>query len=184
LQLLLEAGVPIAAPSANKFGELSPTATEHVRNAFGNRVDIVEGAPSEVGIESTVVAIEKGRAKLLRPGMISLGDIERVAAQAGASDPAPGMQERHYSPRTPLILIADSNGLPERDGAYLWHRSDSKTARSIRMPSDPNAYAERLYRVLHELDSETWPWIAVEAPPATAEWDAIRDRLTRAARKR
>ena len=182
-QLLAEAGVPIAAPSANKFGALSPTSAEHVRKAFGDSVDVLEGAPSEVGIESTVVAIENGRAKLLRPGMISLGEIEQVAAHRGAADPAPGMQERHYSPRTPLVLIADRNGLPGRDGAYLWHSSSGITARSIRMPSDPGAYAERLYRVLHDLDGGSWPWIAVEMPPMTPAWDAIRDRLTRAAKR-
>ena len=182
-QLLAEAGVPIAAPSANKFGALSPTSAEHVRKAFGDSIDILEGTPSEVGIESTVVAIENGRARLLRPGMISLGDIEQVATQAGAADPAPGMQERHYSPRTPLVLIAGRDGLPGRDGAYLWHTSSGITARSIRMPSDPSAYAERLYRVLHDLDAGSWPWIAVEMPPTTPVWDAIRDRLTRAAKR-
>ena len=183
LELLNAAQVPIAAPSANKFTQLSPTSVAHVRAAFGDALDILEGPPSIIGIESTVVAIENGRAKLLRPGMISLGEIERITVNPGAAHPSPGMHERHYCPRTPLLLVADRHGLPGRDGAYLWHTSSGITSRSIRMPSDAKAYAARLYRVLHDLDAGAWPWIAVEAPPATGEWAAIRDRLERAARR-
>jgi L-threonylcarbamoyladenylate synthase len=181
-QLLEEVGVPIAAPSANRFTELSPTTADHVRKAFGDAVDIVEGSPSDVGIESTVIAIVEGVPKLLRPGMISLGEIEQIAAGTGAH-PSPGMHEKHYSPRTPLIIVDDRNDLPGREGAYLWHSSSGLTARSIRMPADPKAYAARLYSVLHELDAAAWPWIAVEAPPTSPAWAAIRDRLERAARR-
>src|SRR5580658_8110371 len=76
LELIEQAGVPIAAPSANRFGELSPTTAEHVRAAFGSEVDVLDGGPCQVGIESTVVAVDGGGLKLLRPGMISLGDLE------------------------------------------------------------------------------------------------------------
>ena len=183
LELLNAAGVPIAPPSANKFTELSPTTAEHVRKAFGDEIDLVGGDPSSVGIESTVVALEDGKLKLLRPGMISFGEIERAAAKPDAAHPAPGMHEKHYSPRTPLLLVKDRNALPGREGAYLWHGSSGLTARSVRMPSDPAAYGAKLYRVLHELDTGAWPWIAVEVPPAKPEWDAIRDRLERAAKR-
>ena len=180
--LIEAAAVPIAAPSANRFGGLSPTTADHVRQIFGDSVDVVEGGASQVGIESTVVAVEGDKLTLLRPGMISLGDIEQAAAQAGAHR-SPGMHARHYSPRTPLLLVADRADLPGREGAYLWRQSSGITARSLKMPADPQAYAARLYSVLHQLDAEAWPWIAVEIPPDGPEWAAIRDRLHRAAQR-
>lgn len=182
LELIEKAGVPIAAPSANRFGELSPTTAEHVRDAFGDDLPVLDGGPSQVGIESTVVAIEDGVLKLLRPGMISLGDLESVAAHAGVSDPAPGMQPRHYSPRTRLLLVDGPHSLPDRLGAYVWRKKSGLVCRSIHMPSAPREYAAGLYAVLHQLDHENLPWIAVEAPPDTPAWAAIRDRLRRAAR--
>jgi L-threonylcarbamoyladenylate synthase len=180
LALIEKAGVPIAAPSANRFAGLSPTTAEHVRAIFGDRVEVLDGGPAEVGIESTVVAIHQEKLILLRPGMISLGDIEHAGAAPDSAHPAPGMHARHYSPRTPLLLTAAPPG-PE--GAWVWYRTPAPAARSVAMPGDAAAYAARLYGVLHELDAGHWPWIAVEPPPATAEWAAIRDRLQRAARK-
>jgi L-threonylcarbamoyladenylate synthase len=181
LALIEEAGVPIAAPSANRFTELSPTTAEHVRSAFGDAVQVLDGGPAQVGIESTVVAIENGVLKLLRPGMISLGELEGCAIPAGDAHPAPGMHPRHYSPRTRLLLIGHPRALPDRCGAYVWRKKSGLAACSVRMPEKPDDYAARLYAVLHELDRENWPWIAVEAPPDTAAWAAIRDRLRRAA---
>jgi len=181
LELIQEAGVPVAAPSANRFTGLSPTTAEHVRAAFGDAVPVLDGGPCVVGIESTVVAIDGDKLILLRPGMISLGEIEQVAAQAGAAHPSPGMHEKHYSPRTRLILVRGASELPDRTGAYVWRVALGPTARAVRMPLDAGPYAAQLYRVLHQLDAENWPWIAVEMPPDTPEWAAIRDRLTRAA---
>lgn len=181
LELIREAGVPIAAPSANRFSELSPTTAEHVRAAFGDAVDVLDGGPTRVGIESTVVAIEDGRLKLLRPGMISLGEIETAAAAVDAAHLSPGMHPRHYSPRTRLMVVAGARDVPGREGAFVWRKRSGLVSRSIRMPADPAHYAARLYAVLHELDAENWPWIAVEAVPNTPEWAAIRDRLERAA---
>jgi len=181
LQLIEEAGVPVAAPSANRFTGLSPTTADHVRAAFGDAVAVLDGGPCAVGIESTVVAIEGDKLKLLRPGMISLGELEQVAAQAGAAHPAPGMHERHYSPRTRMILVNGPGELPDRTGAYVWRVTLGPAARSVRMPLDAPPYAAELYRVLHQLDAENWPWIAVEMPPDAPGWTAIRDRLTRAA---
>lgn len=180
LQLIEEAGVPVAAPSANRFTELSPTTADHVRSAFGDDLPILDGGPCTVGLESTVVAIDGGKLTLLRPGMISLGDLESAASPLEGAHPAPGMHERHYSPRTPLLLIGSQCDLPDRLGAFLWRRKSGITARSVRMPSDPAAYAARLYSVLHELDQERLPWIAIELPPDKPEWSAIHDRLRRA----
>ncbi len=181
LDLIQAAGVPVAAPSANRFTALSPTTADHVRAAFGDTVPVLDGGPCAVGIESTVVAIDGDKLKLLRPGMISFAEIEQVTAQADVSHPAPGMHEKHYSPRTRLILVKGPAELPDRTGAYVWRAALGPAARSIRMPLDAGPYAAQLYRVLHQLDAENWPWIAVEIPPDAPDWTAIRDRLQRAA---
>jgi len=179
LQLIQSAGVPIAAPSANRFTQLSPTTADHVRNAFGDAVMILDGGPAQVGIESTIVSLTGPEPVLLRPGMISFEDIRRITSVDSPAHPAPGMHPRHYSPRTRLIVV-DNAGLPPGDGAYLWWSRAAPAAKSVRMPSDPRAYAMRLYDTLHVLDSEGWAWIAVELPPSTPEWMGVRDRLERA----
>jgi L-threonylcarbamoyladenylate synthase len=179
LELIEAAGVPIAAPSANRFAQLSPTTAQHVIDAFGDEVPVVDGGACEVGIESTVVAIADGKITVLRPGMISLGGIEPLASTEGAHA-APGMHPRHYSPRTKLIIVPNGKELPDRRGAFVWRKKSGLTSRSVRMPFHPTAYAQRIYDVLHELDREDWPWIAVEAVPETPEWAAVRDRLKRA----
>jgi L-threonylcarbamoyladenylate synthase len=180
LALIREAGVPLAAPSANRFTGLSATTAEHVRETFGEAVPVLDGGPCQVGIESTVVSVGIGKITLLRPGMISIEDVERASALASdAAHPAPGMHPRHYSPRTPLVL---SKAADPR-GAYVWIDHMAYAAHSVQMPSTPEAYAARLYSVLHELDREGWPVISVEPPPDTVEWAAVRDRLERAASK-
>jgi len=182
LALIQEAGIPLAAPSANKFMGISPTTAEHVREAFGDQVPVIDGGPCQVGIESTVVAIEGDKLTLLRPGMISLGDLELVSAGDGVHA-APGMHHRHYSPHTPLFLVSDASQVPDATGAYLWHTRPGVTARQLQLPNTPDAYAAQLYAALHQLDHEALPWIAVEVPPDTPEWAAICDRLQRAASK-
>jgi L-threonylcarbamoyladenylate synthase len=179
LQLIELAGVPIAAPSANRFTHLSPTTAQHVEQEFGDAVEILDGGPCQVGIESTVVAVAGDGLTLLRPGMISLDAVDAAAPSEGAH-PSPGMHPRHYSPRTRLFLVDTPRALPDRRGAYIWWKKAGLTTCSRRMPRNPAAYAARLYDVLHELDQENWPWIGVERPPATPEWSAILDRLERA----
>lgn len=184
LELIRESGVPIAAPSANKFTELSPTTAQHVREAFGESVPVLDGGACLVGIESTVVAIEKGTVTLLRPGMIVLDDPRRAAFPSeDHAHPSPGMHERHYSPRTRLMLVSNPAQLPDARGAYLWRSRPASAARLEHMPDAPAEYASSLYRILHDLDREGWPWIAVEAPPMTRAWEAVLDRLRRAATK-
>ena len=181
LELIEACGLPLAAPSANRFKELSPTTAAHVTAAFGGLIPVLDGGPTRVGIESTVVSIADGKIMLLRPGMIALGEIEQVIAAPDRAHPSPGMAARHYSPRTPLLLVNTPAEMPDRRGAYVWWNTSGLTARSLRMPDDPVAYARRIYSVLHDLDEENWPWIAVEAPPDTSGWAAIADRLKRAA---
>ena len=177
LALIQEAGVPLAAPSANRFTGLSPTTAAHVREAFGESVPVLDGGPCRVGIESTVVSLAGGKITLLRPGMISLEDVESTSEPAAdTAHLAPGMHARHYSPCTPLILA----NAPDPRGAYLWIAQPATAARSIQMPASPEAYAARLYSVLHDLDREAWPVICVEPPPNTVEWAAVLDRLQRA----
>ena len=185
LALLVEAGVPIAAPSANRFTELSPTTAGHVRKSLGDSVNfILDGGPTQVGIESTVLSLAGTRPLLLRPGMISveqieslIGKVEIAAAAPEGSHPAPGMHPRHYSPRTRLVLDLPGNGR----GAYLWLSRAAPCARSVQMPADPGRYAAALYETLHRLDDEGFDWIAVEPPPDEPAWAGITDRLKRAA---
>ena len=180
LALIRQAGVPLAAPSANRFMGVSATTAEHVRETFGDAVPVLDGGPCQVGIESTVVSISAGKITLLRLGMISIEDVDRASSPSiDAAHPAPGMHLRHYSPRTPLVLSAAA----DPGGAYIWMNLPGHAAHSIQMPSTPEAYAARLYSVLHELDREGWPVIRVEPPPDTVEWAAVRDRLQRAASK-
>jgi L-threonylcarbamoyladenylate synthase len=178
LELIREAGIPLAAPSANKFTGISPTTARHVIEAFGDAVPVIDGGPCQVGIESTVVAIDGDQLTLLRPGMISLEAL--AAPEPGEAHPAPGMHHRHYSPRTPLLLIDHPSQLPDPTGAYVWYARPGVAARRVQLPADPAGYAALLYAALHQLDREGLPWIAVEAPPETPEWSAIRDRLQRA----
>ncbi len=175
LALIKTAGLPIAAPSANRFTQLSPTTAQHVRDAFGTDAPmILDGGPTEVGIESTVVSVLEGKVKLLRPGMLII-DAERVLNPESGAHPSPGLHPKHYAPRTRLVLTKGE--LPPGRGCYLsWNgRGD------VLMPSCPAAYAALLYSKLHELDSRGYDWIAVEVPPETREWEAIHDRLRRAA---
>ncbi len=188
LELIRAAGVPIAAPSANRFTQLSPTTADHVRRALGDAVDLVlDGGPTQVGLESTVLSLA-GRPRLLRPGMILREQIEQVIGpvetagriENGLPHPSPGLHPRHYSPRTRLVVVRDGM-LPPGRGAYMWIRRRAPAARTVQMPADAAAYAARLYETLHALDAEGWDWIAVEQPPESAEWSPVLDRLRRAA---
>ncbi len=190
LALIEAAQLPIAAPSANRFTQLSPTTAEHVRLGLGARVDyILNGGPCTVGIESTVLSLADGAAVLLRPGGVSRRQIEAVIgtisqqknATVGAH-PSPGMHPRHYSPRTKLLLVRDGEVPQEGAGAYLQLHGPPKSEvrEIIAMPLDASEYASKLYRTLHELDSRGYEWIAVDTPDDAPEWEAIRDRLKRA----
>ena len=183
ISLIEFAGVPVAAPEVpNRFTGLSPTTAEHVREVFGDEVGVLDGGPTRVGIESTVVSLATGEPVLLRPGMISLGAIESASASPGEAHSSPGMHARHYSPQTRLLLVNGPAELPDparrvyvvAAGRNRFPKySDAGRPRSVRREAVP--------LVLHELDRERWPWIAVELPPSSASWAAIRDRLARAA---
>lgn len=177
LALIRAAGVPIAAPSANRFTELSPTAAAHVPDSIADY--ILDGGPARVGIESTVISLVDAPT-LLRPGVIPLPEIEMIVGPVRlAADPtegphaSPGMHKRHYRPAAPLYLLSPGEMPPAGHGVWL------RIGRE--MPADPRRYAAALYETLHRVDREKPAWIAVERPPATPEWAGVLDRLQRAA---
>lgn len=176
LELIRRAGAPIAAPSANRFSELSPTTAEHVQQSLGDDVELIlDGGPTQVGIESTVVSLWRDPPVLLRPGMISQTDLETATGlkwEREADLPkiveSPGMHARHYAPRTPFYVLEPGVEQPSGRGKV------------IEMPSDPKSFAAQLYSELHRADHEGWEWIAITKPPETPEWAGILDRLRRA----
>ncbi len=182
LELLQAAQIPIAAPSANRFTQLSPTAAQHVCEAFGEETPfLLDGGPCEVGLESTVIAVTKDGVEVLRPGMAFIEEATAYMEPEEAAHRSPGQHKKHYSPRTRVLLVSHGHLPKQGRGAYIWIKQAADAIRTIRMPERPQAYAAQLYRQLHELDREGLDWIAVELPPDTREWAAVRDRLTRAA---
>lgn len=190
LLALFEGGV--AAPSANRFGRVSPTSAAHVREDLGADVDLVlEGGPSKVGIESTIVDLSGSAPVLLRPGHISREDLERVlqhpvGEKAEQSPRHSGGLERHYAPRTPARLVPSYDldkeiaRLKEKVAVLAFSRPDERVDYWLRMPRDPQTYAHKLYAALRALDTAGCEEILVEAPPQAPEWAAVRDRLQRA----
>ncbi|MDB5309263.1 MAG: ywlC [Gemmataceae bacterium] len=192
--LIRAAGVPVAAPSANRSTELSPTRAEHVLKGLNGRVELVlDGGPCPGGIESTVVDVTGGGARLLRPGPITVPMLEEVVGhvEAGAAGEgvarSPGRMEKHYCPQTPVVLAA---GAADADRVHAEFRRSGLRVISVGfdlrfdyrpMAEDPAVYAADLYAVLHALDDGRYDRIVVELPPDTPAWAAIRDRLTRAA---
>lgn len=190
LALIETAQVPVAAPSANRFTQVSPTTAEHVRQRLGDLVDyIIDGGPCQVGIESTVLSLVDELPVLLRPGGVSRQQIEeligRIASagqQSTGSHPAPGMHPRHYSPRTQLYLVQEGRVPTQGAGSYLQIKCPPQTLvhEIVGMSDHAAEYAARLYSVLHALDAKGYDWIAVENPPPGVEWEAVLDRLRRA----
>jgi L-threonylcarbamoyladenylate synthase len=191
-ELLKCFGKGIAAPSANRFGLVSPTTAAHVREDLGSDVDLVlEGGASEVGIESTILDLSGARPVLLRPGRISKEELQAVLGVEvepanSAKTRHSGGLERHYAPRTPARLVPgydldkEIGRLKERVAVLAFSRPDERVEYWLRMPREPQAYARKLYGALRELDSAGCDEILVEAPPDAPEWAAVRDRLRRA----
>ena len=191
LALIREAGVPIAAPSANRSTELSPTRAEHVLKSLHGLIDLLlDGGPCRGGIESTVVDATGEYPRVLRPGLISVPMLESVCGrvEVGATDEgvsrSPGQMAKHYSPRTPVVLAenpdAEHRRLMEAGFRVISVGFDLIFAYEF-ISDDPAEYAADLYAILHKLDDGRYDRIVVEMPPDTPEWAAVRDRLTRAA---
>lgn len=203
--LLAAARIPVAAPSANRSTEVSPTTAAHVEKSLGDAVDLIlDGGPTTVGIESTVVDVTVNPPLVLRPGMITRDDLLRVVGELAHGAPAadagdearrsPGMLDRHYAPRAQLV-VADRSYLPDliddeeaaglRVGAILYTPGvlETPNRRVIVLSHDPAQYAAGLYAALHELDDAGVEVIVVEEAPQGNDWLAVRDRLARAAHR-
>lgn len=175
---LLESGLCLAAPSANRFTRLSPTQVADLDPELLAFVGLVlDGGPCRVGIESTVLDLSGGPARVLRPGFVSREMIEaalgEVVEEGPSATPSPGQHPVHYAPRTPLILVPE---LGDRPGIGF----GKPGAGQIPLPRDPAGYAQGLYHALHELDSLGLSEIAIESPPTDEAWKAVWDRLRRA----
>lgn len=204
LALIEASQTPLAAPSANRFTEVSPVTAQQVARGLGDGVDmILDAGHTRVGIESTVVDVSGGRPVILRPGMISREQIEAVVGPAGRSStptradaarPSPGMVAKHYAPRARVVMVPAERfdeALDEsvaRVGARAQVGAVTRSVASpaglglgVRLPDDADGYAVHLYDALHAADEAQCEELLVESPPAGAAWDAIRDRLLRAA---
>lgn len=191
----------VAAPSANRFGRISPTDADHVREELGDAVALIlDGGRCPVGIESTIIDLSgdaDSPPRLLRPGHVTP---EQIAGVIGVIPELPGVQaakvprvsgslDGHYAPRTPMRLVSGEQlsslvGELQQGGrrcGVLAYRAPAPTARAYRLlPDDAQGYARGFYAALRELDQADIDLIVVEAIPATAEWAAVADRMGRA----
>jgi L-threonylcarbamoyladenylate synthase len=196
---------PLAAPSANLSGRISPTNAMHVKESLGRKISLIlDGGQSQVGIESTVLDLTVTPPRVLRPGIIDaeslktvIGEVrnEEVEFRSGTLLRSPGLLPRHYAPKGKLIVLAwrDESDLHRQLASFnlqpfmthvIAHRhvpSGQGLGRVSVIPPDANAFAHALYAELHRCDEAGAQFIVVEAVPETAEWKAINDRLRRAA---
>jgi L-threonylcarbamoyladenylate synthase len=191
-QLLSESGLGLAAPSANKYTQLSPTTAAHVELSLGEQVPVLDGGACQVGIESTIVSVIADTWQLLRPGMIDEMVIAAIAGKPASQSiehtpKAPGQHQLHYSPRTPCFLFESRQALiahaaknPEA-AALLFGDTLNSIKTRITLPANPSLAAEQLYAALHTLDAVQAQVILIESPPDLPSWAAVRDRLQRAA---
>jgi len=190
----------VAAPSANQFGQVSPTTAQHVAEEFPQQALLVlDGGASEVGVESTIVDVSGPQPRVLRPGRVRTGDIERVlgAPLGSATGDVPrvsGALASHYAPRTQTLMLAEPRlrmqlrafrnakaAQPMR--CVITHSFDAEPMerlRTIRLAADAQTWEYELYALLRQLDQERYGTLIVETPPETPEWDAVNDRLRRA----
>lgn len=210
LALLRVSELPLAAPSANRFTQLSPTTAQHVEQALGDRVSVVlDGGACDIGIESTVLDLTTDPPTLLRPGLLGAEELSEVLGQtvrARGADArvvhdsplphqSPGLSARHYAPRAEVWLASRSEQGEVQDMLDRLPR-DSRICvlaierglqlagahRTLVLPDDPAGYARSLYAALHALDDERSTLIVIERPPETTPWAAINDRLLRSTR--
>jgi L-threonylcarbamoyladenylate synthase len=184
----------LAAPSANRFGRVSPTTAAHVRDEFGDDLLVLDGGACNLGIESAIVDVSGSSPVLLRPGVIGRDELERVLGQPlheadQHSVRAPGTLESHYAPRATVRLMSSEElrsalqVLPASAKAVaVYSRTAPRRHPLVRvMPDDPRAVAHELFAVLRGFDDQGVKLIWVEQPPDTAPWEGVNDRLQRAA---
>jgi L-threonylcarbamoyladenylate synthase len=197
-QLLTAFGGGIAAPSANRYGHLSPTRAEHVRDEFGASVPMVlDGGECKLGLESTIVACLDGTVRLLRPGAVTLSQLQRVVGEVQTdmtpeAPRVPGSERSHYAPTTPLAIVPGDD--LEKEVAAMGGSGRRVAVLALRPPlgsyslltwinagQRAEAYAHTLYANLRTLDKVGGARILVQELPSDERWDAARDRLRRAA---
>lgn len=196
--LLRSFGGGIAAPSANRFGRVSATTAAHVRSEFGDTVDcVLDGGAADVGIESTIVDLSGEKPTLLRPGWVTVAQLQEVlgepfSAPDAQSPRAPGTLAKHYAPQTPLLMM-EADLLLELAGSLARQgKRVAVLARSahqpllpglvwVAAPAEAQGYAHDLYSNLRTLDEAGCDTILIEEPPQDPQWAAIKDRLLRAA---
>lgn len=200
-ELLRGFGGGVAAPSANRFGAVSPTTADHVRGELGGEVDLVlDGGPCRVGVESTIVDLSASVPAVLRPGAITPQQLERVlgspvrTATTGSTVRAPGLLPSHYAPRAGLYLVAQEEvsariaTLAERATRIALMAAEApplpSTVEHVPMPVEPAAFARKLYATLRDLDARGFEVIVAVPPAETGLGIAVRDRLRRAAAPR
>ncbi|WP_431099452.1 L-threonylcarbamoyladenylate synthase [Polaromonas aquatica] len=196
----------VAGPSANRFGRVSPTTAQHVKQEFGDSLLVLDGGPCDVGIESSIVDCTRGRPVLLRPGVLTRAQLEAACGEAvlgkeefeqqalgvGNTPRASGTLEAHYAPDAKVRLMDAGPIQTALDllGAEAAHiavyarsivRIKSEKVLYRRMPDDALATAQQLFAVLRDFDAKGVKLIWIENPPAAQEWDGVRDRLGRAA---
>lgn len=200
--LLRTAGLPVAAPSANRSTEISPTRAEHVLKSLGGRIPLIlNGGATAGGLESTVLDLTTDPPRLLRPGLIPPSEIEAIIGNIALPDKSnanekqpmasPGQMARHYAPRTLLELVENdgadrAEALRDSGRRVGWvtcgepeHVPNGMTP--VVLPAEPSGYAATLYATLHILDEAGLDVLLVQMPPDTLAWLAVRDRLRRAA---
>lgn len=190
LSLLRAFGGGLAAPSANRFGRISPTSAAHVRDEFGDAAPpILDGGPCSVGIESTIVDLSQNPPRILREGHIRreqllpfLPDLQ--SGLVTASPRVSGSIDAHYAPRTPMRMLEREHLIETAtdDPRYVLLALDVLPAdtRGLSLPAQAEAYAHGLYAALRELDSRDAAYILIEQPPSGPDWLAVNDRITRA----
>lgn len=193
LELIREAETPIAAPSANLFGRLSPTTADHVKEQIGDEIDlIIDGGRCPIGVESTVLDLT-GEPTVLRPGGLPIEEIEKIIGRVkvspvsrGRAPLSPGQLPRHYSPRTPTRILQGEPEIPEgtRAGLLAFTRSEArppfKVVKALSPTGDLREAAANLFSLLHELDKAGLDVIYVEPVPEVGLGRAIMDRLRKA----
>ena len=192
-ELLVAFGAGLAAPSANRYGRISPTTAQHVRDDLGADVDfVIDGGACAIGIESTIVDVSGERPRLLRPGGVSVAELEsalgdKVSMPDAGAPRVPGALAVHFAPNTPVRLVRSEDLEAEiaKRGARVAVLAptppDRRVEHWVRMTQEPEGYARRLYAALRELDRAGCDAILIESPPDTPEWRAVLDRLCRAA---
>lgn len=186
---LKKAGVPVAGPSANKFGYISPTKSSHLEPLLDCVDYILEGGSCEIGLESTIVSLID-EPTVLRKGYITPEEIEdvigpvKVRLNSTSRPEAPGMLDRHYAPKTPLYIYSSKNSYPE-NSVFLAYGDNTPSNKFTKVeylskPGDPIEAAEKLYGVLRDLDNRGYDSIVTSFLPKGGICDAINDKLTRA----